>query len=166
MQSCYIVSGPTSHLKMTRTPGFFCERKWYTNSKMHHGGWGLGTRLQNADTCVFKEPKYRGLDGEDNECRLCKHCGCMLNTDYIWLHKSSSSEKFDCTQTRNRKLTLCGLKPEYRDKAVFPEWNSTGKCLTSWRVIHCIYRTKPLFIMLVVVMILASSYGAYSDQWA
>ena len=23
------------------------------------------------------------LDGEATECRLCKHCGCMLNTDYI-----------------------------------------------------------------------------------
>ena len=27
--------------------------------------------------------QYRGLDGEATECRLCKHCGCMLNTDYI-----------------------------------------------------------------------------------
>ena len=62
---------------------------------MHRGGWGLETRLQNADTCVSKGPKYRGLDGEATECRLCKHCGCMLNTDYIWLHKSSSSEKID-----------------------------------------------------------------------
>ena len=51
------------------------ERKWCTNSKMCCGGWGL--------------------DGEATECRLCKHCGCMLNTDYIWLHKSSRSEKID-----------------------------------------------------------------------
>ena len=35
-------------------------------------------RLQNADNCVYKEPKYRSLDGEATECRLCKHCGCML----------------------------------------------------------------------------------------
>ena len=40
----------------------------------------METRLQNTDTCVSKEPKYRGLDAEDNECGL---CGCMLNTDYI-----------------------------------------------------------------------------------
>ena len=25
----------------------------------------------------------RSLDGEATEVRLCKHCGCMLNTDYI-----------------------------------------------------------------------------------
>ena len=36
----------------------------------------MGIRLQNADTCVSKEPKYRGFDGEDGEYRLCKH----------WLH--------------------------------------------------------------------------------
>ena len=33
----------------------------------------------------------------------CKHCGCLLNTDYI------SQVEIDRTQTRNRKLTLCGL---------------------------------------------------------
>ena len=71
------------------------ERKWCTNSTMHRRGWGLGTRIQNTDTCVSKEPKYRGLDGEAIEYRLCKHCGCVLNTDYIWLRKSSSSEKID-----------------------------------------------------------------------
>ena len=69
--------------------------KWCTNSKMRCGGWGLGTRLQNAENCVSKEPRYRSLDGEATECRLCKNCGCMLNTDYIWLCKSSSSEKID-----------------------------------------------------------------------
>ena len=58
------------------------ERKWCTNSKMHRGGWGLETRLQNADTWVSKEANYRGLDGEATECRLCKHCGCLLNT--VW----------------------------------------------------------------------------------
>ena len=42
-----------------------------------------GTRLHNADTCVSKEPKYGSLNGEATECRLCKYCGCMLNTDYI-----------------------------------------------------------------------------------
>ena len=32
------------------------ERKWCTNNIMHRRGWGLGTRLQNADTCVSREP--------------------------------------------------------------------------------------------------------------
>ena len=50
---------------------------------MHHREWGLGRRLQNADTCVSKEPKYRGLDGEATECRLCKHCGCALNVSQV-----------------------------------------------------------------------------------
>ena len=50
---------------------------------MHHREWGLGKRLQNADTCVSKEPKYRGLDGEATECRLCKHCGCALNVSQV-----------------------------------------------------------------------------------
>ena len=114
-QSCFPVAGPTSHLKMTRPPGFFFfetrfERKWCTNSKMHCGGWGLETRLQNADTCVSKEPKYRGLDGEDNECRLCKHCGCMLKTDYIWLHKS-------------RKLTAHTVDQKQEINFVWPNSN-------------------------------------------
>ena len=37
----------------------------------------MGTRLQNADL------SNQSLDGEATEYRLCKHCGCMLNTDYI-----------------------------------------------------------------------------------
>ena len=109
----FSVSGPASHLKMTRPPGFYflletkVERKWCTNSKMDCGGWGLGDKtIQNAHNCVSKEPKYRSLDGEATVCRLCKQCGCMLNTDYIRLHKSSSSEKIDCTWTRNRKLIV------------------------------------------------------------
>ena len=41
-----------------------------------------GDKLQNADKCVLKE-LAKSLDGEDTDWRLCKHCGCMLNTDYI-----------------------------------------------------------------------------------
>ena len=104
---------------MTRPLGFFLEtkveRKWCTNNIMHRRGWGLGTRLQNADTCVSREPKYRGLDGEAAECRLCKHCGCMLNTDYIWLHKSSSSEKIDPHADQKQEINFVwpnhGLMP-------------------------------------------------------
>ena len=57
-------------------------------------------------TRVSKEPKYRGLDGEDNECRLCKHCGYMLNTDYIWLHKSGNSEKIDPHADQKQEIDL------------------------------------------------------------
>ena len=39
-----------------------------------------GQDYKNAENCVSKEPS---LDGEATECRLCEHCGCMLNTDYI-----------------------------------------------------------------------------------
>ena len=38
------------------------------------------------------------------ECRCaCKYCGCMLNTDHVWLSKSGNSD------VQNRKLTLCGF---------------------------------------------------------
>ena len=89
--------------KMTRHQAFFfLETKVERKQQMHHRGLGLGTRLQNADTCVSRAPKDRGLDDEATECRLCKHCGCMLNTDYIWLCKSIGSEKVD-----PHKSSLC-----------------------------------------------------------
>ena len=31
----------------------------------------------------IKQPNQRSLDGEVTECAVCKHCGCMLNTDHI-----------------------------------------------------------------------------------
>ena len=72
-QNCFPVSGPTSHFKMTRPPGIFfffsetkVERKWCTNSKMHHRGWGLETRIQNASWRV------RSGDKTTTKCRhLC-----------------------------------------------------------------------------------------------
>ena len=42
--------------------------------------WRQAYKMQ---TRVSKEPKYRGWDDEATKCRLCKHCGCMRNTDYI-----------------------------------------------------------------------------------
>ena len=36
-------------------------------------------------THVHLNSKVRSLDGEATESRLCKHCGCMLNTDYTYL---------------------------------------------------------------------------------
>ena len=55
----------------------------------------LGTRL------VSREPKYRGLDGEATEYMLCKHCGCMLNTDYI---SQVAQRKLTHMQPRNRNF--------------------------------------------------------------
>ena len=66
---------------------FFGDQSWKKMVyKQQNTSWRSGDKTTK---CVSNEPKYRGLD-EDNACRLCKHCGCMLNTDYIWLHKSSS----------------------------------------------------------------------------
>ena len=51
-----------------------------------------GTKLQNANTCESKQLKYRSLDGEATECRLCKYCGCMRNTsDYIQVQEKIGS---------------------------------------------------------------------------
>ena len=92
MQSCFLVFGPTSHLKMTRPPDFFFFF-FFRKPKLKENGvqtakcivesevWGQDYKMQN--TCVSKKPKYRALDGEATEYRLCKHCGCVLNTDYI-----------------------------------------------------------------------------------
>jgi len=79
------------------------------------------------------------LDGEATECRLCKHCGCMLITsdyiwlhksDYIWLHKSSSSEKID--PHRDQKQEINFVWPNYKSVATLsaqeselPKWDST-----------------------------------------
>ena len=56
-----------------------CSEASYTM----HGGWGPGTKLSNAVTCVSKQP-YGSLDGEATDCRLCDF---MLNrySDYIAL---------------------------------------------------------------------------------
>ena len=50
--------------------------------KQQNALWRLRSG-DNTTNCVCKEPEYRSLDGEATGCRLCKHCGCMLNTDYI-----------------------------------------------------------------------------------
>ena len=79
-----------SHLKMTRPPGSFFP-SFFRNQggkkvvyKQQNTLWRVrsGDKTANADNCVSKESKYRSLDGEAIECRLCKR-GCMLNTDYI-----------------------------------------------------------------------------------
>jgi len=104
---------------------------------MHRGGWGLETRLQNADTCVSKEPKYRGLDGEATECRLCKHCGCMLNTvtsDYI---SQVAQRKLTLMQTRNRKLTLCGLRKGGTATYLLRGWSCNAQWGWGWSCNVC-----------------------------
>ena len=51
MQSCFPVTGPTSHSKKTRPPGFFffpetkVERKWCANSIMCEV-WGQDYKMQ------------------------------------------------------------------------------------------------------------------------
>ena len=37
------------------------------------------------------------------EYRSCKHCGCMLNTDYTLLCKSGNSRKIDLPKPKTRK---------------------------------------------------------------
>ena len=53
------------------------------SAKIHLRKIEMLDRCEMFVSCVSKEPKYRSLDGEATECRLCEHCGCMLNTDYI-----------------------------------------------------------------------------------
>ena len=85
---------------MVRSPGFV-------------EGKILGQDYKMQTIVYLKEPS---LGGEATECSLCKHCGCMLNTDYIWLHLITSDYvsqvaqwKLTRTRIRNRKLTLCAL---------------------------------------------------------
>ena len=68
--------------------------------------WGQDYKMQTIHYCVSKEPKYRILDAEATECRLCKHCGCMITSDYV---SQVAQRKLTRGQTRNGKLTLCGL---------------------------------------------------------
>ena len=97
-QSCFPVAGPTSHLKMTRPPGFFffffletkVERKWCTNSKMHCWGWGLGTRLQNADTCVLRSQNTEAWRAKTMSA------GCVNTVVACW-----KLITFDCTSQEN-----------------------------------------------------------------
>ena len=55
--------------------------------------------------------KYRGLDGEDNEYRLYKHCGCMLKlitSDYI-----SQVAQRKLTHTADQKQETNFVWPKY-----------------------------------------------------
>ena len=55
------------------------------------------------------------MDGEATECRLCKHCGCMLNTDYIRLRLITS----DCvSQVAQRNLTSSTVYPPHMNAIV------------------------------------------------
>ena len=61
-----------------------------------------GESLGN-NTC---SSEHGSTDGEPSECRLCKHCGCMLTTDYVWLRNFGNS---DLHVSQNRKLSLYDL---------------------------------------------------------
>ena len=99
-----VVFRPTSHLKMTRPPGFFFF--FFRKPKLKENG--VQTAKCIAEGKVWG-PASRGLDGEATECRLCKqtkHCACMLNTDYV---SQVAQRKLTRMRNRNRKLTLYGL---------------------------------------------------------
>ena len=90
-----VVFRPTSHLKMTRPLGFFFFF-FFSETKVERK-LSVQTAKCIAEGEVWGQdyPASRGLDGEATECRLCKqtkHCGCMLNTDYV-------------SQVAQRKLT-------------------------------------------------------------
>ena len=139
MQSSSPVFAPTSHIKMTRPSSvfilhfisFFLKPKWNENSVQT--AKGLGPRQQNADTCATEQLKYRSLDGEATECRLCKCCGCMLNTsDYT----SPGENLLACgPETRNQLCVVLLL-------VVHMPKNMCTKCVPSP---HAQSRTWPLF---------------------
>ena len=64
MQSCFSVSGPTSHLKMTRTPGFFLKENGILTAKCIVDGEVMGqdykmqtlvySRSQNIEAWMVK----------------------------------------------------------------------------------------------------------------
>ena len=103
---------------MTRPPGLFfffffffsetkVERKRCTNSKMHRGGWGLGIRLQNADLrreAWMVKPLSAGC------VNTVVACWILITSDYV---SQVPQRKLTRTRTRNRKLTLCGLRRQY-----------------------------------------------------
>lgn len=65
----------------------FLRIKWKenvvaANSKMYQEWWGLGTTLQK------QTPNSQMV--KPLSAHVCKYCGYMLNTDYIWLPKSGS----------------------------------------------------------------------------
>ena len=66
---------------------FFRKPKWKENgvqtAKCNVEG---EVRGQDYKMQTIKSQKIEPLDGEATECKLCKHCGCMLITDYIGLH--------------------------------------------------------------------------------
>ena len=62
----------------------------------------------------FLASKYRSLDGEATECRLWKHCGCMLNSGYIWLCKSCNSKKIHLYMYTDQKQEIKIVWPKFR----------------------------------------------------
>ena len=75
--SYFPVSGQVK-FKMTKPQqGFFSEQ---SGKKMVQNGSLMIRSGQNADTSCLSKTEAR--EGEATECRLCKHSGCILNTDY------------------------------------------------------------------------------------
>ena len=103
---------------------FFWKPKWKENvvqtAKCIVEGevWGEDYKMQ---TIVYL--RSRSLDGEATECRLCKHCACMLNTDY-GKASTCSSEKIDPHADQNRKLTCVALCSIEHSLSCYSKWRS------------------------------------------
>ena len=55
---------------------------------------------------LAKSRHYASLEGDETiGCRLCKHCGCMLNTEFTQVTPDQHPQL-----TRDRKLILCGQR--------------------------------------------------------
>ena len=93
-----------AHLRNISLP-HITQQIFFTSVTSHFAQHGLYTS-------IYFLHLWCGLDGEATECRLCKHCGCMLNTDYIWLRKSSSSEKIDPPPLGDQKQAINFVWPK------------------------------------------------------
>ena len=138
--------------------------------------WGRGYSFSRrelgdeANTCALEQ---RGKDGEATGCRLCKHCGCMLNTDYVWLCKSGNSDmhvsqkqeikfvwpKLHTNNSRAQsfhKVTLCAVAVSAKVNCMqnvsslvrastpsYRFWRSSLQCVMSMTV----YDSKTSFVM-------------------
>ena len=60
---------------------------------------------------------------------MCKHCGCMLNTDYVY--KSSSSEKIDPHADQKQEINFVWPNTEFPQLCVSTSAVSSFTCTVS-----------------------------------
>ena len=111
MLSYFRVSGPKRHLQKVGYQAFVSflnqNRKNVQKANCIKEGevWAQNYKMP---TLVHLNSQNRKVWMVSTEYSCaCKYCGCMLNTDHVWLSKSGNSEKID---VQNRKLILCGFK--------------------------------------------------------